>query len=356
MNALSTEVPDWIQECDQILAEGQFLSFVEEPDIRASDGGRNPLYPQSFAEFIGQAALVRLLRLEVEACRLAGRCLDHTILYGPPGLGKTAMAHVLAGELGMSIYESSGAEFPTQKEILQAFARCSMLHVKTGKPILWLIDELDGMPRIASYPLFSLMTHGYITWEGTRLGGFPVSLFATTNRAAGVTAALVNRFANAFYLGYYTPSELTQIAKQVAPKRGFALDDAGAAEAGANGGGEPRKICNMILKNAQSIVLRDGLEVAGEAAVREAVELSGLRRGGLTEAQFRYLEFLHGVPDMRAGLPSIGAYLGMAPRDVQYNEEPYLIRSRLVVVTRGGRRLTEKGREYLGGIPGSTAH
>ena len=286
-----------------------------------------------------------LLRAEVDAARREGRVLAHLLFHGPPGLGKTAMAHVLAGEVGYTLYESSGAEYPSQQAMLDACATVGDLHQATGRPVLWLIDEVDGMARQAAYVIFGLMTHGYVTWMGGRYG-CPVTVVGTTNRMASVPGALKSRFAEHIHLDFYPPEDLARIANQSAVGMGMLLTDEAAAFIGENAAGEPRKVNRRILRGVRNLV-RGWMATADLTAARRALELSGLRPGGLTKAQAEYLKFLAGAEGQTAGLASIAAYLGTDAKDVQYDVEPYLIRSRLAVVTRGGRKLTEAGIKYL---------
>jgi Holliday junction DNA helicase RuvB len=304
-----------------------------------------PDYPRSFAEFIGQPEAVRLLRTEVEAAKRDGRPLAHLLFYGAPGLGKSAVAYVLAGEMGYAIYESSGAEFPTQDTMLQACRNIGDLYARSGRPILWLIDEVDGMGRPASYVIHSLMTHGYVTWQGQQYGGVPIVFVGTTNRTASVPGALKSRFAEHIRLDFYAPAELALIAQQSAARMGMTLTDEAAAWIGENSGGEPRKTNRRILRNVRNL-LSEASATADLETVRKALELSGLHAEGLATPQVEYLRYLDSVSGT-AGLASIAAYLGTDPKDLQFSEEPFLIRTGYVMVTRSGRQLTQRGTDYL---------
>lgn len=305
-------------------------------------------YPQSFAEFVGQGEVVRALEVEVAAVRRTGRQLKHILLYGPPGVGKTGLAYVLAGELGMTLYESSGAEFRNQDSIVLEggpLQNIGLLWEQTRRPILWLIDEIDEMARAASYVLHPLMTHNYVTWGGVRHGGVPITILGTTNRMASVPSALRSRFKDRHFVGYYAPDELADIAKRTAERRGFALTEAAAAWVGENAAGEARKVNEMILTNVENIIASGG--TAEVRDVVEALRLSGLRHRGLTGPQFDYLAFLAQMPERTAGLASVAGYLAQSVKDVQFEVEPFLIRSRYAVVARSGRQLTQQGIQYL---------
>lgn len=323
-----------------LLAEPQV-----EHDVREDPHPTPPDYPRGFADFVGQAETVRLLCTEVEAAKRERRPLSHILLYGPPGVGKTALAFVLAGEMGgLPIYESSGAEFSNQTDILAAMGNIGRLFDVTGKPIVWIIDEADGMARVASYPLFSLMTHGYVQWRGERFGNVPVTIVGTTNHMARVPRALKSRFHEVILIDFYPPTDLAEIARRSARRMGFTLTDDAAAFIGENAAGEPRKVNRRILRNIANLL--NGT-VADLDTVKEALRLSGLRVKGLTRSQFQYLEFLAGCEDQTAGVNSIAAYLAEDPEDVKGEHEGFLIRAGYVRVARSGRKITTRGLDYL---------
>lgn len=195
-----------------------------EPEVRAE--GPTPIppeYPRSFAEFVGQEEVLRSLKAEVLAVRSGRHTLSHLLLNGPPGVGKTALAYVLAGELSMAIYESTGAEFPTQDAMLETLSRIGDLWDRSKLSVLWLVDEIDGMTRVASYTVFGLMTHGYVTWKGQRYGGTPITVMGTTNRMAGVPGPLKSRFGEVLDVDFYSPVELAEIARRSAVRMGLSL-------------------------------------------------------------------------------------------------------------------------------------
>jgi Holliday junction DNA helicase RuvB len=330
---------------DVLVSLGLMQAPAPTVDVRAEPIGPPPDYPRSFAEFVGQEEVIRALKAEVETVRRSGRPLAHILFYGPPGVGKSALAYVLAGELALSLYESSGAEFSTQALTLEALANIAGLYDTTGRPILWLIDELDGMTRAASYTIHSLMTHGYVTWQGQRFGGVPITVMGTTNRMSSVPPALKSRFQETLDIGFYSPAELAVVADRSAKRLELFLTSEAAQWIGENAAGEPRKVNRKILRNVANLVPRFG--TAGLPEVKQALALSGLRHRGLSRSQFEYLAFLEGMPGRSAGLASIAGFLGQDTKDCQYDLEPYLIRSRFVVVSRSGRQLADAGLTYL---------
>ncbi len=319
------------------------------PDVREDPQPRDPTMPRSFAEFVGQEEAVRLLKAEVAAAKREGRLLSHLLLYGPPGVGKTALAFILAEEMGYAVYESTGAEFPTQAEMIQTLGRVGELCANAGRPAVFLLDEVDGMARTASYPLHSLMTSGYVQWRGAKYGPANVTVLATTNHMARVHRALKSRFQEVVLIDYYSPVELAEIAFWSAVRMGFDLTAETALFIGENAAGEPRKVVRRILRTVANLL--DGRAEADLGLVREALHLSGLRPKGLMRSQFDYLRFLASCEDGTAGVNSVAAFLAEDPEDVRGEHEPFLIRSGLAVVTRSGRKITEAGLRYLAEVP-----
>jgi len=164
---------------------------------------------------------------------------------------------------------------------------------------------------------------------------------ALNPRARRDPPALRSRCAEHLFVDFLSPAELSEVARRAAARMGVPLDQDAADFLGQHAGGEGRKVLHL-LRGARNLADRVTLAVA-----QRALTLSGLRHGGLSRPRYEYLAFLTEMENRTAGLSSIAAFVGMDSADLQGSVEPYLIRSRLAVVTRGGRKLTEKGMRYL---------
>lgn len=317
-------------------------SFVREPEP--------PLMPQTFEEFVGQHEAKTILSIEAATVRRTGRAFGHVLAYGPPGVGKTSLAWVCAASVGAVVYTSSGAEYPDQRSLLLAFSAVGELYSQTGKAIHWHIDELDAVPRVASYVLHSLLQNNYVTFEGEKYGAVPVTIFATTNHVARLSAPLRDRFPIQVKLDLYAPEELALLAEGAARKRGLQLSQEASALIGLNGAGNPRQVTTRILP-ALLNTMEDDTFVTVEDA-RRALQVAGIREGGLQADQVSILELLDRVGT--ASLATIGAVIS-EPTETVEDLCRWLIRSGAITVSSRGRSITSIGREYVKTLGGDVA-
>lgn len=315
----------------------------EEGDVRVA-GWADPLHPATLADVVGQERLVRLLTAEAAQSKVHERPLPHTLFYGPPGVGKSMLAETSAKDAGHEVYLLSGPEWQTQVDVLQSLDRVAELHQKTGKPVAIVLDEVDGISRVASYALHAFMTRGVVFWKGHELyRGLPVCILASCNTLARTPAALRSRFRDTLHVDYQDTAGLAEIARRMSVRLGVELAEEASQFLGSNAAGEPRRVLHLLRLAAD--FAQDGtitLEIA-----RTALALSGLHARGLDERQHDYLTFLAEQENGTAGVSTLAGYLATDQREISEAVEPFLIRAKLASVTSKGRRITDAGRGLL---------
>ncbi|MEX1368893.1 MAG: Holliday junction branch migration DNA helicase RuvB [Nannocystaceae bacterium] len=305
--------------------------------------------PQRFAEYIGQAALKRKLEVFVRAARQRGEPLDHTLLHGPPGLGKTTMAQILAHELGVHIHISSGPAIE-HKGVLAGH-----LTALTEGDVLF-IDEIHRLSPTVEESLYSAMEDGRIdlpVGEGSRARTMPFelapfTLVGATTRTALLSAPLRERFQIVEGIDFYSDAELAKIVQRTANLLGMPASADGAKEIGRRSRGTPR-IANRITRR-----VRDFAQVRGRTRIEAedaeyALEQLGIDRAGLDGTDRRILEvILEQFDGGPVGIDALAATLS-EPRDTLEDVyEPFLLQRGFVVRTPRGRQVTRKARKHLG--------
>jgi Holliday junction DNA helicase RuvB len=308
------------------------------------------LRPQRFSEYIGQAALKRKLEVFVRAAQARGEPLDHTLLHGPPGLGKTTMAHILAHELGVKLHLTSGPAIE-HKGILAGHLTA------LGTRDVLFIDEIHRLSPTVEESLYSAMEDGRIdlpVGEGTRARtiGFelaPFTLVGATTRTALLSGPLRDRFQILEGIEFYGDDELAAIVLRTAGLLGFLVSPEAALEIGQRSRGTPR-IANRLTRR-----VRDFAQVAAGPtrrielvdAKRALMEL-GIDEAGLDALDRRMLtmilENFRGGP---VGVDALAASLG-EPRDtLEGVVEPFLLQRGFLLRTHRGRMATLKAARHL---------
>lgn len=307
------------------------------------------LRPRTMAEYVGQRALKRKLGVFVEAARQRGEPLDHVLLHGPPGLGKTTMAQILAAELGVRIHVTSGPAIE-HKGILAGH----LTALQSGD--LLFIDEIHRLAPAVEESLYSAMEDGRIdlpVGEGARARTMPFqlapfTLVGATTRTALLGAPLRERFQIVEGLDFYADDELAAIVQRTANILGFPATDAGATEIGRRSRGTPR-IANRLTRR-----VRDFAQVRGRAQIDKPdaeyalVEL-GIDPEGLDSIDRRLLacivEQFDGGP---VGIDALAATMS-EPRDTLEDVyEPFLLQRGFLIRTPRGRQVTKKALAHLG--------
>ncbi len=326
------------------------------PDTRPLDPAKAPedaaeasLRPQTLREFVGQQASRENLSVFIEAARTRAEALDHVLLHGPPGLGKTTLAQIVARELGVGFRATSGP-------VIQRAGDLAAILTNLQPRDVLFIDEIHRLqPAIEEvlYPAMEDFQLDLIIGEGpgarsVRIDLQPFTLVGATTRAGLLATPLRDRFGIPLRLIFYTPDELTLIVSRGAEKLGLSLTADGAREIARRSRGTPR-IAGRLLRRVRDFAL-----VQGQTRVDRAIADAALLRLevdalGLDAMDRRYLrrmaEHHNGGP---VGVETLAAALAEARDTLEDVVEPYLIQEGLMLRTSRGRMLGEPGWRHLG--------
>jgi len=326
----------------QDILTGSCLAVDKDPEILS-------LRPTRFTDYIGQTEVVEALKIAIEAARQREEPVDHILFHGPPGLGKTTLAHIITHEMGGNLTTSSGPSLEKGGDLIGI-----LTHLE-DRDILF-IDEIHRTPKIVEEFLYSAMEDfavDFVFDKGMharshkyRLNRF--TLVGATTRVGLLSAPLRDRFGIFRSLDFYSKANLVQIIKRSASLLKVTIDDAGAAELAQRSRGTPR-IVNRLLKRVRdySQVRADG--IITKKTVEAALSLEGVDEKGLTDLDRRYLktiiDFYKGGP---VGIEAIAATLQEETDTLVDVIEPFLLKIGLVTRTSSGRKASEEAYKHLG--------
>jgi Holliday junction DNA helicase RuvB len=322
------------------------------PERAPDDLGEASLRPQTLREFVGQKASRENLAIFIEAARARAEALDHVLLHGPPGLGKTTLAQIVARELGVGFRATSGPV------IQRAGDLAAILTNLQARDVLF-IDEIHRLqPAIEEilYPAMEDFQLDLIIGEGpaarsVRIDLQPFTLVGATTRAGLLATPLRDRFGIPLRLVFYTPEELTLIVSRGAEKLGTALTREGAEEIARRSRGTPR-IAGRLLRRVRDFAAVEGRQVIDRSIADAALIRLEVDSLGLDAMDRRYLRRMadhHGGGPV--GVETLAAALAEARDTIEDVIEPYLIQEGLMLRTSRGRMLGEPGWRHLGMIP-----
>ena len=312
------------------------------------DAFEKTIRPDSFDEYIGQTDVKENIKVFVKAAKLRGTNLDHVLLYGPPGLGKTTLAHIIANELGTNIKTASGPTIEKSGDL------AAILSTLEPNDVLF-IDEIHRIPRYIEEILYSAMEDFkldiIIGGEGQsrsiKIDLPPFTLIGATTRSGDLSAPLRDRFGIMCKLEFYSDEELAEIVKRSARVLDLEIDEDAAHEIAIRSRKTPR-IANRLLKRVGDFALVEGNGVITLELVKKALTRLKINESGLDIADVQYLmsiiEKFNGGP---VGIESIASSIGEEATTIEDVIEPFLLQEGYVKRTSRGRIITEKAyREF----------
>lgn len=310
------------------------------------------LRPRHLDEYIGQSRVKENIRIYIEAAKRRGEALDHVLLYGPPGLGKTTLAHIIANELDVSIRMTSGPAIEHQGALV------AILTNLEPRDVLF-IDEIHRLSRTVEEVLYPAMEDGavdIVIGKGpgartVRLSLPPFTLIGATTRAGMLTAPLRDRFGVIERLDFYDETALTEILRRAAGVLGIPAQEEGLREIARRSRGTPR-VANRLLRRVRDFaqVRHDGIisaEVAREALAALEVDSLGLDRVD-RQLLLTIIEKFGGGP---VGIDTLAASIQEEPDTIEDVYEPYLLQIGYLQRTPRGRVATAGAYRHLGRIP-----
>lgn len=307
------------------------------------------LRPEAFDDYVGQKEAVETLKIAIQAAKMRGEPIEHVLFHGPPGLGKTTLAHIIANEMGGELTITSGPALEKGGDLIGV-----LTHLEQGD--ILFIDEIHRMPKVVEeflYPAMEDFSIDFVFDKGVhaRSHRFRLKQFilvGATTRVGLLSAPLRDRFGIFRSLDFYTVDDLVTITRRSADLLGVTIDDEGAHELAKRSRGTPR-IVNRLIKR-----VRDYAQVRSDGSLtRETVEaalvLEGVDEKGLTNLDRNFLktiiEYYNGGP---VGIEAIAATLQEETDTLVDVVEPYLLKIGMLTRTSAGRKTSEEAYRHLG--------
>lgn len=308
----------------------------------------NQLRPQSFDEYIGQTDLKKNLKVFVGAAKLRNETLDHVLLYGPPGLGKTTMSMIIANEMGTHLKATTGPSIEKTGDLVAI-----LTSLEPGDVLF--IDEIHRLNKVVEEILYPAMEDFYVdvvigkeaSTRSIRIDLPPFTLVGATTRAGDLSAPLRDRFGIVSKLEYYNETELTAIIDRTSQVYRIEMDDEAKIELARRSRGTPR-IANRLFRRVRDFAQYNGDEIITKSRTVEALQSLKVDELGLDDVDHKYLlgiiQRFRGGP---VGLEAIAASIGEEPLTLEDVYEPYLLQTGLIKRTPRGRVVTELAYQHF---------
>ena len=321
---------------------------IYNPTLKEEEFEKN-IRPSSLDEYVGQSEIKENLRVFIKACMMRDEVLDHVLLYGPPGLGKTTLAHIIANELGVNIKTASGPSIEKSGDL------AAILSTLEPGDVLF-IDEIHRMPRYIEEILYPAMEDFELdivvgqdgNTRNIKIDLPPFTLVGATTRAGDISSPLRDRFGIVSKLNYYTDEELKKIVLRTSRVLNMPITDDAAMELAKRSRKTPR-IANRLFKRVRDFAL-----VSGSKEITMELTTDSLRRlkvdnDGLDSIDIEYLDALimkfNGGP---VGASTIATSIGEEVTTIEDVVEPFLLQEGFIKRTPRGRVATEKSYKHLG--------
>lgn len=321
-----------------------------EHELNIKDAEDISLRPQNLQQFLGQSSLKEMLNVYIQTARARKETLDHCLFYGPPGLGKTTLAQVIANEMGAELYSISAPSIDRVGDLAAILS-----NLNPGDVLF--IDEIHRLPRVIEEVLYSAMEDYHLdiivgkdsTASSIRIDLPPFTLIGATTRYGDLSAPLRDRFGIVHQISYYTVNELTDIIFRTSIVFDFKIDLTSATEIAKRSRGTPR-IANRLFRRVRDFSQFNNPELNEINIVNTKIALEKLNidKAGLNITDHLYLkaiiERFSGGP---VGLNSLAASIGEEPTTLEDVYEPYLLQEGYIIRTPRGRMVTEKTYKHL---------